>query len=248
MGGAPRVSAHPWVPGWAKPPARRARRAFDDARDRLRGRPVPPWSLRSQVAGDFRAVGSEYAGYMVDLGGLRPDDRVLDIGCRAGRLAVPLLDRIGPHGRYEGVDSWPEGVAWCRRAITPRHRNFRFQVVPREVGPAAGDPVPLPFEDGTFDFVVFVTVSALSRRAFDHYLSECARLLRVSGTYLGAWYLLAGSSDPDRLPSPVACTEEDARRRLTSLGIQAAAVYRGSWDGHLPALSYTDVVVGRKAG
>lgn len=221
---------------------------MEDARDRLQGRPVPPWSLRSQVAGDFRAVGREYVGYMVELGGLRPDDRVLDIGCRAGRLAIPLLERMGPQGRYEGVDSWADGVAWCRRALTPRRPNFRFRVVPAEVGPAGGEPVPLPYGDRSFDFVVSVTVSALSRPALDHYLAECARLLRTSGTYLGAWCLLAGAKDPSRPPPAIACTEEDARRHLTALGIEVAAVHRGNWDGHRPALSHMDVVVGRKSG
>src|SRR5215212_241626 len=40
--------------------------------------------------GNYRAIGTEYLGHYVRIGGLKPTDRVLDIGCGIGRMAVPL--------------------------------------------------------------------------------------------------------------------------------------------------------------
>lgn len=55
--------------------------------------------------GDYRAIGLEYLGHFVHIGGLKPNHRVLDIGCGIGRMAVPLTQFLDPKtGTYEGVD------------------------------------------------------------------------------------------------------------------------------------------------
>jgi SAM-dependent methyltransferase len=220
-------------------------------RQRLSGGPVPPRALRARVPGDFFAVGREFGHYLVDLGGLRPGDRVLDVGFRVGRLAIPLASYLGPEARYDGVDDWPEAVAWSRRVLTARHPNFQFHQVAMVEGTGApGRPPPpevLPFGDGAFDFVLFVSINHLTPEHFDFYLRESARLLAAGGTYFGTWYLadrLGGS--PPGTPGPGACGEETARARLGALGLGVEAVHRGGWDGHRPALSFQDVVIARK--
>src|SRR3954470_4139820 len=67
-------------------------RAWLDVRDRVTGKRdplVPPrrWGLPSQ----FSSVGARLLdNVLVDAGGLRPDEQVLDIGCGAGRVAAHL--------------------------------------------------------------------------------------------------------------------------------------------------------------
>lgn len=225
------------VPAPVKEAARPIVRWSGVAGDRLRGRPLPPWSLRRQVPGDFRAVGGVFLGHLVELGGLRTDDRVLDIGCRAGRVAIPLTGYLAPGSRYEGVDDWEEGTAWCQRHLTSRAPNFRFKTI------GMGVPEPLPYEPGSFDFVILASILHLSRPTFDYYLAEAARVLRPGGTYFGTWFLTATGTHP---AMSLACTESEARARLEELGLGAEAIYRGSWDGHRPSLSYQDVVIGHK--
>jgi protein-L-isoaspartate O-methyltransferase len=61
-----------------------------DTVERNRFLPAPAPESVFVGDGDYRAIGAEYLGHFVRLGGLKPSDRVLDIGCGIGRMAVPL--------------------------------------------------------------------------------------------------------------------------------------------------------------
>jgi arsenite methyltransferase len=47
-------------------------------------------------------------------------DRVLDIGCGTGRLAIAALERVGAEGRIVGIDPAPPRVDIARRHADPR--------------------------------------------------------------------------------------------------------------------------------
>ena len=117
---------------------------------------LPPLRLRFVGVGDFRAVGDELKELLVRFG-LRPDDRVLDIGSGVGRVAIPLTRYLGAEGTYDGFDVVRRAVAWCRQNVTPRYPNFRFHHVKvrnseyRGSGALASD-FRFPFADASFDF------------------------------------------------------------------------------------------------
>ena len=244
-------------------------RRIDNARDRRHGVPVPPWSLRAQVPGDFRAVGRAFLGYMVDLGGLRPDDRLLDIGCRAGRMTIPLTGYLGPDGTYDAVDEWPEGTAWCQQVITARYPNFRFRQLsmggpPPVAGaaeatrPAATDapapaPEPLPYADATFDFVTLGAILQLTPETFDSYLAEAARVVRPGGptsAHRSCGTTAAdgiGQREPDRSGAGHRRAPGRGPPPARTFGWTIAAVHRGAWNGYEPSSSHQDLVIARKA-
>lgn len=81
------------IPPGIKPTARRIYHLPADALDSVLGRQnllTPPKGRIFFGGGDFNRIGEEYFLYFVDLGGLQPDKRVLDVGCGIGRMAVPL--------------------------------------------------------------------------------------------------------------------------------------------------------------
>jgi hypothetical protein len=74
-----------------------------DALDPWRGHLTSPRRLIFVGPGDYRKTGEEFLGYFRSLGRLKPTDRVLDLGCGIGRMAVPLT-RYLTTGSYEGID------------------------------------------------------------------------------------------------------------------------------------------------
>ncbi|HET8728737.1 MAG TPA: class I SAM-dependent methyltransferase [Alphaproteobacteria bacterium] len=160
--------------------------------------PEPPAELQHVGDGDFRAIGAEFLGHFVRLGGLRPNHAVLDIGCGIGRMALPLTQYLDPAaGRYEGVDVVAEGIAWCDRTITPVYPNFRFRhidVVNSLYNPAGGAPAEalrLPFGDGSFDIAVLTSVfTHLVAAESAAMIGEIARTLRPGGRCFASLFLI----------------------------------------------------------
>jgi SAM-dependent methyltransferase len=131
------------------------------------------------------------------LTGVTPGDRVLDVGCGAGRLAGPLTGYLGPTGSYEGFDSSRERIDWCNENIASHHPGFRFVVADVHNGQYNPDAetkaseYTFPYLDGEFD-VAFLT-SVFTHMLPDdvaHYLDEIGRVIKPGGRSMITWLLL----------------------------------------------------------
>jgi len=154
---------------------------------------LPPLRLRDVGAGDFRRIGEELAALLVRHG-LKPEHRVLDIGCGVGRVALPLT-RVLTSGTYDGFDIVKRWIRWCRRHITPAHPNFRFTHANifnshyNRVGVPASQ-FRFPYADASFDFAFATSVfTHLDLESARHYLREAHRVLRPGGTLLATFFL-----------------------------------------------------------
>jgi SAM-dependent methyltransferase len=151
--------------------------------------------------GDFRKVGEEFRHYFIDLGNIQPDDRVLDVGCGIGRMAVPLTGYLSPRGEYWGFDIVREGINWCSTAIASRFPNFHFEhadVFNRHYNPAGTCPASeyrFPYADASIDFAFLTSVfTHMLPPDMDNYLSELSRVIRPGGTCLMTFFLLNDES------------------------------------------------------
>lgn len=163
---------------------------------RNRFMPVPPPELMLCGDGDFRAIGAEFLVHFVRRGGLMPGERVLDIGCGVGRMALPLTQYL-EDGRYHGIDVIAPAIAWCESVITRAYPAFTFghldvaHPIYNPGGTMAADQVTLPVADGSADFVVLVSVlTHLDEPALARYAREISRVLAPGGRCFATAFLL----------------------------------------------------------
>ncbi|HYM33351.1 MAG TPA: methyltransferase domain-containing protein [Candidatus Cybelea sp.] len=149
--------------------------------------PIPPEELHFVGDGDFLAVGVEFLQWFVRFGGLKPDDRVLDLGCGVGRMALPLTQYVDG-GTYDGADVAASGIAWCNENIRSVYGNFRFKHLDLEhpiynpSGSMRTVDVVLPYADEAFDFVFLTSVlTHLGSDEVRAYAREIRRVLAPKG-------------------------------------------------------------------
>jgi SAM-dependent methyltransferase len=181
----------------SKSVARRIRYAVPDLLDRGAADSLtPPRGLAFVGGGDFERTGREFLGYFTDLGGLRPDHDVLDVGCGIGRMAVPLLDYLDA-GTYRGFDVGEEMIRWCQKRITARRPDFQFTWAPvynrkyNPFGTISATEYRFPYPDDSFDFVFATSLfTHLVLPDAAHYLREIERVLRPTGRALLTFFVL----------------------------------------------------------
>ncbi len=263
----------------AKALARRIVFAPADLLRRLRGggELVPPRGLSFVGGGDFEATGSEFLGHFTELGGLRPSDRVLDIGCGIGRMAIPLSGYLDG-GSYAGFDVGRAMIRWCRRHLASRHPEFEFEWAPihnakyNPFGNLSAAEFRFPYPDSSFDFAFATSLfTHLVRDEVRHYLAETARVLKPGGSCLLTFFLLTPESeaeiaagtaalafthpieggattDPGLPEEAVAFGVDEVRAMLDEAGLAVRdPIHRGQWANAPGAPSYQDIVVAGRA-
>lgn len=150
-----------------------------------------------QYASELKAAGEEYLHYFIRACNLKPEERVLDVGCAIGRIATPLTDYLNNLGSYEGLDVIPEAIRWCDAKIASRFKNFHFQladVISKEYNPNGvfeASEYVFPFSNESFDFVFLGSVfTHMLPSGVERYLSEISRVLKVGGKSLVTYFLL----------------------------------------------------------
>jgi SAM-dependent methyltransferase len=231
---------------------------------------IPPRRLAGYVGdSDFAATGEEFLGHFRELGGLRAQDRVLEIGCGIGRMARVLVPVLSPLGSYDGFDVVDSGIAWCQERYRGTPAPFRFahaDLRNSAYNPGGAlDPgtYRFPYEDGAFDLVIATSLfTHLLPEAAAHYLAESARVLAPGGRLFATWLLYSAPrpapatfaeldahtrlGDPDVPESAVAYDERWVTRALDTHALSLDVLAHGTWSG-IEGRSFQDIVVAHRA-
>lgn len=113
---------------------------------------------------------------LTELAGLREGERVLDVGCGTGTLAIAAKQHVGKSGVVVGIDASPAMIERAKRKADTVGVDVSFQTAIVEA---------LPFPDASFD-VVFNTLMLhhLPRPAREQCAREMRRVLRPGGRVL----------------------------------------------------------------
>jgi ubiquinone/menaquinone biosynthesis C-methylase UbiE len=113
---------------------------------------------------------------MVELAGIRAGDRILDVGCGPGRLAVAAATAAGRQGETHGIDPAPEMVALARRKAAHAGVRARFDVGVIEALPYAADH----FDVVLSSLMLHHLPDEVKRRG----LAEIHRVLKLGGRFV----------------------------------------------------------------
>lgn len=128
--------------------------------------------------GRIGRYGAALAGAFVAAAGVRPGQRVLDVGCGTGALTERLVDAVGAE-HVVGIDPGADDIAVCAA------RCAGVQL-------ALGEAEALPFSDASFDAALAQLVVGHLHDA-ERAVREMARVVRTGGVVAACvWDFVAG--------------------------------------------------------
>jgi len=164
---------------------------------------APSMRMRNWVgpAKDYKKGAEEFLQLFVTRCALKPNERVLDVGCGVGRLARPLTRYLKENGSYEGFDIVPKQISWAEKAFGKHFPNFYFQhadIYNKEYNPKGkikASEYRFPYESESFDFIFLTSVfTHMLREDVEHYFSEISRVLKPKGRCLISCFLINPTS------------------------------------------------------
>ena len=234
-------------------------------------RHLPPLHLRWDVGPlrGYEASAAEFRVYLKLFAGLKPDSRVLDIGCGCGQIARELLQELNESGAYVGCDISREAIEWCSRNM-PRFTFFWVNVANGMYNPAGNIPARefrVPTDFGQFDVILLKSVfTHMQKGDIESYLNQVSTLLQPGGKCLATFFLLneqqrnnarAGRnliqfSSPKNgiayadIVNPeaiVALEEAEMMEMVERCNLHVSFIKHGSWTGCKEGLSHQDLVL-----
>jgi ubiquinone/menaquinone biosynthesis C-methylase UbiE len=151
-------------------------------------RPADPWNDATITSADeatvrdqaqrleLRGQGDDQAAIReayLDLLGIAPGERVLDLGCGSGVVARAVARRVGPNGRVVAVDPSPVMLSVAREIAEREGLQDRIEF-------RVGDARELDLPDHSFDVVLAITVLSHTTNA-ERALPGLIRVTRPGG-------------------------------------------------------------------
>jgi SAM-dependent methyltransferase len=159
---------------------------------------VPPREILPSYAhkSNFRRAGRRFRRAAIKHG-LVPDDRILELGCGAGRFAVAMAGHLSDRGSYIGIDPAKRSIEICNEWIASKIGGFQFVWADlynaryNPTGQIRATDYRFPCEDESIDFAFSNSLfTHLLPDDTAHYLAELGRVLKPGGRALNTIFVL----------------------------------------------------------
>ena len=148
-------------------------------------------------ADNLKKVADNFLQYFLKYGNIKPDYKILEIGCGTGRMPIALTKFLSNQGEYHGFDIVKSRIEWCQEAYKVKHPNFNFQVADiynknyNPEGKVLASEYKFPYEDNYFDFIFLTSVfTHMFAPDIQNYLSEIHRILKKDRRCMITWFVL----------------------------------------------------------
>jgi len=165
-----------------------------------RGLLIPPLKLRRYI-GKEDWKNYDNISLLTENCGLKPNHKILDVGCGCGRTAISLTSYLNSKGSYDGLDIVKDFIDWLQNNVTPKYPNFHFQHANIKNpsynlnGTIADSKFKFPYESNSFDIVfLFSVFTHMLPLGIENYFSEIARVLKPNGKCAISYFLLPSKS------------------------------------------------------
>ena len=162
---------------------------------------VPPRNMIFIGDGDYLKIGNEFFNYFLELGQLKPNHKVLDVGCGIGRMSLPLINYLSKDGEYYGFDIVEKGINWCNENINKKYPNFHFEqsdIYNKTYNPNGKElssEYKFKYENDFFDFVFLTSVFTHMRtNDLSRYFEEISRVMKPNARCLMTFFLINNES------------------------------------------------------
>jgi ubiquinone/menaquinone biosynthesis C-methylase UbiE len=202
--------------------------------------PVPPEHLREGYGNSDAAYlewGKQHIDNMIRI--LAKDEfefaegqRIMELGCAAGRMLRWLVDRSN-HSELWGCDLSAEHILWCQQNLSPPFNFLTTTAAPS-----------LPFPDCHFDLIYAGSVFTHIGELTDAWLLELKRILKSSGRLYITVHdqntiRVLQQEQPDQALAKL-LSEWDAKVKLTSTNFEVFYINSSPRGGQIMQVFYNN--------
>lgn len=195
----------------------------------LKARLRSTWSAGDygKIAKGLEASAEEFLARV----GVGREDRVLDVACGAGQIAIPAA-RAG--ARVTGIDIAENWIEQARERAAAEGLDVRFEV---------GDAEALPYDDAAFDLTISLIGAMFAPRP-ERVAAELKRVTRPGGRivmgnwpahgFVGGFFAIISRyvPPPEGMPSPLLWGDEQTVRERFSEGVTDLTVTEHPYHFH----------------